>query len=132
MKRRENMIGFSNLERLKEEGIESLFPFKTKILVGMATCGQAAGAGEVWQALDKEVKKRKIDVLLKKHREIYRRFYLRPKIMGRYLASFFSRSGARRALSIFQSLPFLFKKDPSLRGDYVVRRKDISRCNPGI
>ena len=66
MKRREEMSSLKDLERLKEEGINSLFPSKTKILVGMATCGQAAGAGEVWQALDKEVKKRKIDVLMKK------------------------------------------------------------------
>jgi NADH:ubiquinone oxidoreductase subunit F (NADH-binding)/(2Fe-2S) ferredoxin len=66
MKRREEMSSLKDLESLKEEGINSLFPSKTKILVGMATCGQAAGAGEVWQALDKEVKKRKIDVLVKK------------------------------------------------------------------
>ena len=55
MKRREEMNSLKNLERLKEEGMNSLFPSRTKIMVGMATCGQAAGAGEVWQALNKEV-----------------------------------------------------------------------------
>ena len=40
MKRREEMSSLKDLESLKEEGINSLFPSKTKILVGMATCGQ--------------------------------------------------------------------------------------------
>jgi len=60
------MININNLERLKKEGMQSLFPSKTKIMVGMATCGQAAGAKEVWQAFDREIKKRKIDVVVKK------------------------------------------------------------------
>lgn len=66
MKRREEINSLKNLERLKEEGMNSLFPSRTKIMVGMATCGKAAGAGEVWQALNKEVKKRKIDALVVK------------------------------------------------------------------
>jgi len=45
--------------------------------------------------------------LIKKHKEFYRRFYLRPRIVGRYAASFFSKTGPRRALSLIQSLPFL-------------------------
>ena len=60
------MSSLENLERLKKKGIDSLLPSKTKIMVGMATCGQAAGAGEVWQALHREVKKRKVDVVVKK------------------------------------------------------------------
>jgi len=56
----------NNLEQLKEKGINSLFPAKAKIMVGMATCGLAAGAGEVWLALVKEVKKKKIDVVVNK------------------------------------------------------------------
>ena len=66
MKRREEMSSLKDLEKLKKEGMHSLFPSKTKILVGMATCGQAAGADEVWKALEKEIGKRKIDVLMKK------------------------------------------------------------------
>jgi anaerobic magnesium-protoporphyrin IX monomethyl ester cyclase len=48
-------------------------------------------------------------LLLKRHREFYRRFYLRPRIIKRYAASFFSKSGIRRALSLVRSLPFLFR-----------------------
>ena len=55
------MAGAHDLERLKKEGTGSLFPAKTKIMVGMATCGQAAGAQGVWKALVDEVKKRKLD-----------------------------------------------------------------------
>jgi NADH:ubiquinone oxidoreductase subunit F (NADH-binding)/(2Fe-2S) ferredoxin len=60
------MSSLHNLEKLREEGMNSLFPSRPKIMVGMATCGQAAGAGEVWHALLKEVKKKKIDVSLQK------------------------------------------------------------------
>jgi NADP-reducing hydrogenase subunit HndC len=65
-KRDRAMSGAHNLEPLKKEGMGSLFPAKTKIMVGMATCGQAAGAQGVWKALVAEVKKRKLDVLVKK------------------------------------------------------------------
>jgi NADH:ubiquinone oxidoreductase subunit F (NADH-binding)/(2Fe-2S) ferredoxin len=65
-KRNRAMSGVHDLDRLKKEGMGSLFPAKTKILVGMATCGQAAGAKGVWKALVDEVKKRKLDVLVKK------------------------------------------------------------------
>jgi len=60
------MSSVKDLERLKAEGMNSLFPSKTKIMVGMATCGQAAGAQEVWQAIHQEVKRRKLDVVVKK------------------------------------------------------------------
>ena len=60
------MNSVTTLEKLREEGMQSLFPSKTKIMVGMATCGQAAGADEVWQVLQREVKKKKIDVLVQK------------------------------------------------------------------
>ena len=60
------MSNLNSLKQLKEKGIYSLFPAKTKIMVGMATCGLAAGAGEVWLALVKEVKKKKIDVVVSK------------------------------------------------------------------
>ena len=60
------MSSLNNLEKLREEGMKSLFPARPKIMVGMATCGQAAGADGVWHALVKEVKKRKMDVLVQK------------------------------------------------------------------
>jgi len=44
------MEGSNRLLQLKEEGMKSLFPATAKIMVGMATCGVAAGAGEVWDA----------------------------------------------------------------------------------
>lgn len=58
------------------------------------------------------------DFLLQKHREFYRRFYLRPRIMARYVLSFLSRSGLRRATSVFKSIPFMFR-----------RRKNSTRRN---
>jgi anaerobic magnesium-protoporphyrin IX monomethyl ester cyclase len=48
------------------------------------------------------------DTLQKKHREFYRRFYLRHHVVWRYLLSFFASGGGRRLLSIVRSLPFLF------------------------
>jgi len=47
------------------------------------------------------------DLLLRKHREFYRRFYLRPRPMARYLGSFCSPAGLRRAHALVLSLPFL-------------------------
>jgi len=60
------MSSIKELEKLKKEGMDSLFPSRIKIMVGMATCGQAAGAKEVWQVLDREVKKRKLNAVVRK------------------------------------------------------------------
>jgi anaerobic magnesium-protoporphyrin IX monomethyl ester cyclase len=54
------------------------------------------------------------ETLLAKHREFYRRFYLRPRIVKRYAMSFLSATGLRRALSLMRGFPFLFKKRPGL------------------
>lgn len=59
------------------------------------------------------------DILQKKHKEFYRRFYLRPRIMWRYFCSFFSSAGIRRAAALFKSLPFLLK----IRQDQTVNLK---------
>ena len=48
------------------------------------------------------------EILVRKHKEFYRRFYLRPRVIGRYLLSFLSRAGVRRAVSVIRSIPFLF------------------------
>ena len=54
------------------------------------------------------------EILIEKHREFYRRFYLRPRIIKRYAMSFLSATGLRRALSLMRGLPFLLKKRPGL------------------
>lgn len=54
------------------------------------------------------------ETLLAKHREFYRRFYLRPRIVKRYAMSFLSATGLRRALSLMRGLPFLLKKRSGL------------------
>jgi anaerobic magnesium-protoporphyrin IX monomethyl ester cyclase len=50
------------------------------------------------------------ELLLEKHAEFYRRFYLRPRILWRYGLSFLSPSGPRRFWSLCRSLPFLLKR----------------------
>ncbi len=57
------------------------------------------------------------EVLLEKHKDFYRRFYLRPRILWRYGLSFLSPSGPRRFWSLCRTLPFL------VRGK---RRKDVA------
>ncbi|UCG67876.1 MAG: SLBB domain-containing protein [Deltaproteobacteria bacterium] len=44
----------------------SLFPSKTKVMVGEATCGIATGAGLVYNALAEEIEKQKPDIILGK------------------------------------------------------------------
>jgi len=62
------------------------------------------------QGLDKRT-------MILKQKEIYRRFYLRPRIIWRYFLSFFSPSGPRRFVSLFLSLPFLFRKTGTIKSD---------------
>ncbi len=47
----------SDLEKLKEEGLRSLYPEEMKINVGMSTCGCATGAKGVYQAILDETAK---------------------------------------------------------------------------
>ncbi|HYG99546.1 MAG TPA: NADH-quinone oxidoreductase subunit NuoF [Terriglobales bacterium] len=51
----------SDLEKIAWQGKALLYPAKPKILVGMATCGEAAGAGEVLTAIRDEIKKNGYD-----------------------------------------------------------------------
>ena len=51
-----------DLKKLKQAGISSLFPARTKISVGMATCGRASGAEEVLAAIKDEVSRRKLAI----------------------------------------------------------------------
>jgi radical SAM superfamily enzyme YgiQ (UPF0313 family) len=47
------------------------------------------------------------EILVAKHREFYRRFYLRPRIIARYVRSFFSAAGLRRLAALLRSIPFI-------------------------
>ncbi|MDX1777300.1 MAG: NADH-ubiquinone oxidoreductase-F iron-sulfur binding region domain-containing protein [Thermodesulfobacteriota bacterium] len=49
-----------DLTKIKKEGTKLLAPAKTRITVGMATCGLAKGAGKVYEALKYELKKQKV------------------------------------------------------------------------
>jgi anaerobic magnesium-protoporphyrin IX monomethyl ester cyclase len=50
------------------------------------------------------------EILLDKHRLIYRKFYFRPRILLRYFLSFFSKGGLKRFESVFKASFFIFKK----------------------
>jgi NADH-quinone oxidoreductase subunit F len=58
------MHNSDKLEQLAEIGLRSLFPARTKIRVGMATCGRAAGAESVLVCIREEVEKRKLDCIV--------------------------------------------------------------------
>ena len=53
-----------DLDALKRQGLESLYPDNPKITVGMATCGIATGARKVFDALSEEVEKKKLDLVV--------------------------------------------------------------------
>jgi len=46
---------YKDLERIRQEGERDLFPAEGKILVGMASCGLAAGADKVYTKISKEL-----------------------------------------------------------------------------
>jgi NADH-quinone oxidoreductase subunit F len=54
----------ADLERLRAEGLSTLYPDRLKISVGMATCGLAAGAAAVYDALRDETTARGLDLAL--------------------------------------------------------------------
>lgn len=56
----------SYLNDSKQQGLKKIFPGKPRIAVGFASCGIAAGADKVLQALDEEVRRRKLDIMLTK------------------------------------------------------------------
>lgn len=55
-----------DLDAAAKRGLETLFPDRIKIIVGLATSGIAAGAGEVYQALKEEIESRGLNVHLSK------------------------------------------------------------------
>lgn len=56
------------------------------------------------------------EILLAKHKDFYRKFYLRPRILWRYLLSFLSPTGLKRMLSVLSASRFLFKRKDSKAG----------------
>ena len=58
--------GKEDLEKIREKGLKALFPKTTKISVGMATCGLSTGAGKVYEALQKEIEKIRLNNKLNK------------------------------------------------------------------
>jgi NADH:ubiquinone oxidoreductase subunit F (NADH-binding)/(2Fe-2S) ferredoxin/NAD-dependent dihydropyrimidine dehydrogenase PreA subunit len=54
----------SDLERQRAEGIARLYPAKPRISVGMATCGLATGAANVYEALREEAAARGLELTL--------------------------------------------------------------------
>ncbi len=58
------MADRTKLEQLIQQGLQTLYPGKPKVSVGMATCGRASGAAEVYEALTREVCAKELDVLV--------------------------------------------------------------------
>ena len=56
----------SDLEQVKNQGLRLIYPDKLKISVGMATCGIATGAQEVYDELKLQIEKNKLDAILAK------------------------------------------------------------------
>jgi NADH:ubiquinone oxidoreductase subunit F (NADH-binding)/(2Fe-2S) ferredoxin len=54
----------AGLEMLADAGRHSLYPEAIKITVGMATCGRASGAGEVYETLAQRIEQRNFNAVL--------------------------------------------------------------------
>jgi NADH:ubiquinone oxidoreductase subunit F (NADH-binding)/Pyruvate/2-oxoacid:ferredoxin oxidoreductase delta subunit/(2Fe-2S) ferredoxin len=54
----------SDLSELRQEGLDSLYPARIRISVGMATCGLATGAGAVYDALREALEARGLEAAL--------------------------------------------------------------------
>ena len=61
-----SILSATDLDILRMAGRASLYPERLKISVGMATCGLAAGADEVYEALQKRIEQRGLEALLTK------------------------------------------------------------------
>jgi len=54
------------IDKLEKKGLESLYPSKIRIAVGMATCGLATGAQEVYDELEQAIAASGLDFILTK------------------------------------------------------------------
>ena len=52
------------LEKARQAGNAQLHPGKTRIAVGMATCGKSSGAGKVFEAFAKAIEAAGLDIAL--------------------------------------------------------------------
>jgi (2Fe-2S) ferredoxin len=52
------------LEKARKKGLRACYPDRTRIMVGMATCGIASGAAEVYSALSRAVRKHSLKAKL--------------------------------------------------------------------
>ena len=59
-----SLIGKKELEEIKGRGLASLYPEKTKIAVGMSTCGRASGAEEVIEAIQSTADSLGLDIIV--------------------------------------------------------------------
>ena len=66
MERKVKLHHQTHLKQIKDEGLKKIFPGKPRIAVGYASRGIAAGADKVMRALEEEIKRRKLDVVLTK------------------------------------------------------------------
>ncbi|HUU41370.1 MAG TPA: SLBB domain-containing protein, partial [Desulfatiglandales bacterium] len=55
-----------DLEIIKKEGTRLIYPERIKIAVGMATCGLATGAQEVYDEIENSIRENKLDAILTK------------------------------------------------------------------
>jgi len=53
-----------DLDEVKDRGLKSIYPEKTKVAVGMSTCGRASGAEEVLEAIKDEASSRGLDTIV--------------------------------------------------------------------
>ena len=56
----------AELEVIKGKGMKLIYPDKLKISVGMATCGLATGAQEVYDEIENSIQENKLDAILTK------------------------------------------------------------------
>ncbi len=61
---KEPVRSLEDLQKLAERGRETLYPSRPKVVVGMSSCGLAAGAGELFESLKDIIGKRQVDIAL--------------------------------------------------------------------
>lgn len=53
-----------DLDDIRNRGLQRLYPERTKLTVGLSTCGIAAGAAQVYNRLKTEIESREMDIIL--------------------------------------------------------------------
>ncbi|MFC1586890.1 ferredoxin, partial [Planctomycetota bacterium] len=54
----------ADLNEVRQKGLASLYPKKTKICVSTATCGLATGAGALLEAISEETRKQNAEIII--------------------------------------------------------------------